>query len=262
MIDLFSKLLGLPPIAAEYGGEVDRLIIYIHWLMIALFIGWFSYFVYAIWRFSARRNPKADHVGVRSHASSYMEVVIVVVEVVILVFFAIPMWAKASDVTKLKDKDKEGAVTIHIVAQQFQWNVRYPGKDGTFGKQDMKFVSEANLFGVDPADAAGKDDIQLAPAPQIHLPVGKACIVYLTSKDVIHSFKVIAMRVTQDAIPGMRIPTWFKPTKEGMYQINCAQLCGVGHSGMSGGFHVVESQEKYDAWLASKLAGGEPVSLE
>ena len=255
MIDLFSKLLGLPPIAAEYGGQVDRLIIYIHWLMLALFVGWFGYFLYAIWRFNAKRNPKADHHGVRSHISSYMELAIVVVEVFLLVAFAIPMWGFASDVTRMSPENKKDAVTIHIVAQQFQWNVRYPGKDGKFGKQDMKFVTDANLFGIDPTDEAGKDDVQLAPAPQIHLPVNRACIVYLTSKDVIHSFKVIAMRVTQDAIPGIRIPTWFKPTKEGMYQINCAQLCGVGHSAMSGGFLVVESQEKYDAWLASKASG-------
>lgn len=255
MIDLFSKLLGLPPIAAENGIEVDRLIIYIHWLMLALFVGWFGYFLYALWRFNAKRNPKADHHGVRSHVSNYMEVIIVVVEVVLLVFFAIPMWSYASDVTKLKQSDKDEAVTIHIVAQQFQWNVRYPGKDGQFGKQDMKFITDANLFGVNTNDPAGLDDVQISPAPQIHLPVGKACIVYLTSKDVIHSFKVIAMRVTQDAIPGIRIPTWFKPTKEGMYQINCAQLCGVGHSAMSGGFLVVESQEKYDAWLATKASG-------
>ena len=255
MMDLFSKLLGLPPLAASNGVAIDRLIIYIHWLMIALFVGWFGYFLYAIWRFSAKRNPKADHHGVRGHASNYIEIIVAGIEVVLLVGFAIPMWSQASDVTTLSAEDKKNAVTIQIVAQQFQWNVRYPGKDGVFGKQDMKFISDANLFGVDPEDAAGKDDIQLSPAPQIHLPVNTPIITYITSKDVIHSFKVIAMRVTQDAIPGMRIPTWFKPTKEGTYQINCAQLCGVGHSGMSGGFLIVESQKKYEDWLASKKPG-------
>jgi cytochrome c oxidase subunit 2 len=71
------------------------------------------------------------------------------------------------------------------------------------------------------------------------------------------------MRVTQDAIPGMRIPTWFKATKEGRYQINCAQLCGAGHYSMSGGFITVESQEKYDAWLESKMGtAGASTSFE
>jgi len=87
---------------------------------------------------------------------------------------------------------------------------------------------------------------------EIHVPVNKPVITYISSKDVIHSFKVIALRVTQDAIPGMRIPVWFKPIKEGRYQINCAQLCGVGHSSMAAGFLVVESQEAFDKWLGSK----------
>jgi len=82
--------------------------------------------------------------------------------------------------------------------------------------------------------------------------VNKPVIIYVSSKDVIHSFKVIAMRVTQDAIPGMRIPVHFTPTEEGRYQINCAQLCGNGHSTMSGGYMVVESQAAFDRWIASK----------
>ena len=263
MMDLFTKLLGLPVLASENGQEVDDLIIYIHWLMIALFVGWFGYFLYAIWRFNAKRSPKADHHGVRSHLSNYVELVIAGIEVVLLVGFAIPMWARAADITKLSDENKKNAVTIQVVAQQFNWNVRYSGKDGVFGKQDMKFISETNLFGVDFSDPSSKDDVQISPASEIHLPVGKPVVAYVSSKDVIHSFKVIAMRVTQDAIPGMRIPCWFKPTKEGHYQINCAQLCGNGHSSMSGGFLVVESQEQYDAWLAKKsAAGAAPASFE
>jgi cytochrome c oxidase subunit 2 len=78
-------------------------------------------------------------------------------------------------------------------------------------------------------------------------------IAFISSKDVVHSFKIIALRVTQDAIPGLRIPTWFRPTQEGRFQINCAQLCGNGHSNMSQGFVVVESPEAYQKWLASKV---------
>jgi len=244
----FEDLLFMPVLASENGRPVDDLIIYIHWLMIALFVGWFGYFVYALWRFQARRNPKADHIGVRSHASSYIEVIVAGVEVILLVFIAIPLWAHSSDVSKIP-KDAN-AFPIQVVAQQFDWNVRYPGKDGKFGKQDMTMVTETNVFGVRPDDADGKDDVQTTT--QIHVPVNRPVIVYLSSKDVIHSFKVIALRVTQDAIPGMRIPTWFKATKEGTYQINCAQLCGNGHYAMSRGMLIVESQEAFDKWLASK----------
>lgn len=255
-MEFFEKLLFMPVLASENGRPVDDLIIYIHWLMIALFVGWFGYFVYTLWRFNVRRNPKADHVGVRSHASSYIEVIVAGVEVLLLVFVAIPLWANSSDVTKIP-KDAN-ALPIQIVAQQFDWNVRYAGKDGKFGKQDMNLVAETNLFGVKPDDADGKDDVQTTT--QIHVPVNRPIIIYLTSKDVIHSFKVIALRVTQDAIPGMRIPTWFKATKEGTYQINCAQLCGNGHYAMSRGMLVVESQEAFDKWLASKQ--GAAVSFE
>jgi cytochrome c oxidase subunit 2 len=251
MMEVFSKLLFLPVLAGENGKAVDELIIYTHWLMILLFVGWFTYFAYALWRFNAKRHPKADHLGVRSHASSYIEVGVVVAELVLLIGFAIPMWAKASNVTKMPDyKD---ALTIQIVAQQFAWNARYAGKDGEFGRQDMSYVTADNVFGIAPDDAKGKDDVQVLN--EIHVPVGKPVICQVSSKDVIHSFKVIALRVTQDAIPGMRIPCWFKATQEGRYQINCAQLCGNGHSGMSSGFLVVESQAAFDKWLGSKTGG-------
>jgi cytochrome c oxidase subunit 2 len=141
-------------------------------------------------------------------------------------------------------------IFVRFIAQQFAWNVRYPGPDGVFGRQDMKFVASDNVFGVDPSDPNGKDDIQLLN--EIHVPVNKPVIIYLSSKDVIHSLKIISMRVTQDTIPGLRIPVWFKPVKEGRYQINCAQLCGNGHSAMSGGYLVVESQAAFDKWLKSK----------
>jgi cytochrome c oxidase subunit 2 len=89
----------------------------------------------------------------------------------------------------------------------------------------------------------------------MHVPVNKPVIAYISSKDVIHSFKISAMRVTQDAIPGMRIPIHFKPTKEGSYRIYCAQLCGNGHAAMAQGVLVVQSPEDYDKWLASKTVG-------
>lgn len=258
MYHFFAKLLGLPVLASENGRAVDNLIIYVHWLMIVLFVGWISYFVYAVWRFNAKRNPKADHHGVRSHVSNYIELGVIVAEVVLLVGFAIPLWAKASDVTRIP-KDAN-AMTIQIVAQQFAWNCRYAGKDGVFGKQDMHYVTSDNVFGVVPDDTNGKDDVQVLN--EIHVPVNKAVVAYISSKDVIHSFKIIALRVTQDAIPGMRIPTWFKATQEGRYQINCAQLCGNGHSSMSSGFLVVESQEAFDKWLASKSGGAGATSFE
>jgi cytochrome c oxidase subunit 2 len=247
-----EKLLGLPVLASEHGKNVDSLIIYVHWLMIVLFVGWLAYFAYALFRFHRSRNPKADYIGVKSHASTYIEGAVAIVEGVLLIGVAVPLWAKAVGEGNIPPESQ--STVIQIVAQQFNWNVRYAGKDGKFGKQDMHLVSSSNVFGVDPADPNGKDDIQLNN--EIHVVVNKPVIAYISSKDVIHSFKIIAMRVTQDAIPGMRVPIWFKPTETGTYQINCAQLCGNSHSAMTGGSLVVQTQEEFDKWLASKTPGG------
>ena len=247
MKDWFGKyVLGLPPLASENGQGVDDLIIYVHWLMIALFLGWLVYFFYALFRFHHSRNPKADYVGVRNHASSYIELAVAGVEALLLVFVAVPLWSKAVD----KFPPASESTVIQVVAQQYAWNARYAGLDGIFGRQDMKFVASDNVFGVDPTDANGKDDIQTLN--DLHVVVNKPVIIYLSSKDVIHSLKIIAMRVCRDAIPGLRIPVWFKPTQIGRYQINCAQLCGPGHAAMTGGFVTVESQADFDKWIKSK----------
>jgi cytochrome c oxidase subunit 2 len=244
----WSTLLGLPPVASEHGQHVDDLIIYMHWLMAALFAGWLLYFAYALVRFRRGRNPKADYVGVRSHASSYLEVAVAAVEGALLIFLAVPLWAKAVD----KFPDKRQATVVSVVGQQFNWNVLYADKDGEFGRQEMSFVNTTNIFGLDPSDPRGTNNVQVTGLGEMHVPVNKPVICYISSKDVIHSFKVIAMRVTQDAIPGMRIPLWFTPVKEGRYQINCAQLCGNSHSAMAAGMLVVESQAAFDKWLISK----------
>src|SRR5215510_4415006 len=135
-----EKLLGLPVLASERGRDVDNLIIYVHWLMIVLFIGWLAYFAYALFRFHRSRNPKADYVGVKGHASNYIEGAVAIVEGVLLIGVAVPLWAKAVD----KFPAENESTVIHVVAQQFAWNVRYPGKDGIFGKQDMRFVNSTN----------------------------------------------------------------------------------------------------------------------
>jgi cytochrome c oxidase subunit 2 len=240
-----GKLLGLPPLASSNGQDVDNLIIYVHWLMLALFVGWVIYFVYAVWRFQKTRNPKADYHGVRNHASNYIELTVAGIEGVLLIFVAVPLWSKAVD----RFPPASESTVIQVVAQQYAWNARYPGQDGIFGKQDMRFVSTTNTFGVDPTDPNGKDDF--TTLNDIHVPVGKPVIIYVSSKDVIHSLKIIAMRVCQDAIPGLRIPVWFTPTQIGRYQINCAQLCGPSHSAMTGGYVTVDSQEDYQKWLQS-----------
>jgi cytochrome c oxidase subunit 2 len=259
-LTLARNVLGLPVLASQHGADVDKLIIYVHCLMGALFIGWILFFFYALIRFNKKANPKADYEGLKGHASSYVELAVIFVEAVLLIGFAVPLWAHAVDHFPGPD---EHPTNIRIVAQQFAWNVFYPGPDGVFGKQDMSLITSDNPWGFDKTDPAGKDDF-MPPLNEIHVPVNKPVIITITSKDVIHSFKVIAMRVTQDAIPGVRIPLHFTPTKVGVYQINCAQLCGNGHSNMSGGRLTVDTQEDYDKWVAAKTkaAAGGAASFE
>jgi cytochrome c oxidase subunit 2 len=257
MNDWFAhKILGLPELASVNGQAVDNLMVYLHWLMLVLFVGWIIYFGYVLWRFSAARNPKADYEGSKSPLPKFSEIAVVVIEAVLLIGVAIPIWAKNVD----RFPKPEESTVVQIMAQQFAWNARYPGVDGKFGRQDMKLISNDNVFGVDPADPAGKDDVQVLN--EIHVVVNKPVLIYLSSKDVIHSLKLVAMRLTQDAIPGLRIPCTFTPTKIGRYQIECAQLCGNGHAAMAGGFIVVQSQADFDAWLKSKSGSTAPASFE
>lgn len=253
LIDKIKELMQLPVLVSEHGKDVDNFIIYVHALMAVLFIGWLGYFLYCIVRFSKARNPKADHVGVRSHASNYLEIAVAIIEIVLLIGFAIPLWAKTVDGYP-PEKD---STVIRITAQQFAWNSRYPGKDGIFGKQDIKFRSAQNQFGYDPEDPHGKDDIT-PPLNEIAVPVNKPVILHITSLDVIHSFALRPFRMCQDAIPGMNIPVHFVPTKEGKYMITCAQLCGNSHYFMRGYF-TVYSQSEYDKWLASKSVSAGPL---
>ena len=257
MIDWFAhNVLGLPELASTNGQAVDNLMVYVHWLMLVLFIGWIIYFGYVLFRFSAARNKKASYEGSKSKVPSYVELAIVGIEAVLLLGVAVPLWAKnVGHFPKPED-----ATVIQIMAQQFGWNVRYAGPDGKWGRQDMKLIADNNIFGVDPADPGGKDDIQYYNG-DIHVVVNKPVLIYLSSKDVIHSLKLVAMRITQDAIPGLRIPCTFTPSKIGRYQIECAQLCGGGHAAMAGGFLVVQSRDDYKAWLESKSGPAAPAKL-
>jgi cytochrome c oxidase subunit 2 len=251
------KYLGLPINASQDGGGIDNLILYVHLLMAVLFAGWLAYFLYTVWRFRASRNKRADYIGVKNHASSYLEGVVALVEAILLIGFAIPLWGKAVDQFPGPDKNP---TEIKIVGQQFAWNARYPGADKVFGSNDVRFVSATNTFGLDKTDSHAKDDYTVLN--ELEVPVNKPVIVHISSMDVIHCFAIKPMRVTQDAIPGMNIPAWFTPVQEGQYLINCAQLCGNGHSKMHGYLKVV-SQAEYDKWVASRsAAGSQPASFE
>ncbi len=202
-----EKFLGLPPDAAAHGAEIDFLIGLVHWLMFALFTGWGIYFIVTLVRFRASRNTRANYHGVRGHASTYIEIAVIVVEAVLLVAFSIPIWAKRVDAFP----SEESSTVVRIVAEQFAWNIHYPGPDGVFGRTALDLVGTDNPLGLDRSDPAAKDDI--TTINQFNVPVGTPVVIHLSSKDVIHSLNLPAFRVKQDAVPGLNIPVWFVPTK-------------------------------------------------
>jgi cytochrome c oxidase subunit 2 len=247
--------LGMQPLAAAHGAEIDGLIGWMHVFMFVLFVGWGGFFVYCLVRFRRSRNPVANYTGVTSNASKYSEIAVAIVEAVFLIGFSIPLWAARVD-----DLPRENeALVVQVTGEQFAWNVHYAGPDGRFGRTDVKLLDvQSNPLGLDRSDPAGLDDV--TTLNQLYLPVNRPVIVKLRSKDVIHSFGVPEFRVKQDAIPGLTIPIWFVPTvttadmrtqtgnAEFQYEIACAQLCGLGHARMRG-FVTVQTADEFQTWL-------------
>jgi cytochrome c oxidase subunit II len=214
--------------------------------MLALFVGWGAFFIYTLVRFRARRNPRADHDGVKGHFSSWLEGAVAIIEAALLIGLAFPIWARV----KTAAPPSPAAVEARVIAQQFAWNIHYPGEDGIYGRTDPRLVNEAtNPIGLDCTDPNAMDDI--VSLNNLHVPVSQMTMLQVSSKDVIHSFSLPIMRVKQDTIPGMAIPVWFTPLREGKSEIACAQLCGLGHYKMRGFLHV-ESEEGFRVWKAAE----------
>jgi cytochrome c oxidase subunit 2 len=234
--------LGLPVQASTHAGEIDHMISLVHWLMFILFVGWGIFFIYVLFRFRKGANPRASYTGAKGKLSKGLEIGIVVVEMVLLIFYAIPAWAK-----RVQNFPSESeAVVVRVIGEQFAWNVHYHGPDGKFGRTRPELVSADNPIGLDRSDPDAKDDV--TTINQLNLPVDRPVLVHLTSKDVIHSFGLYEMRVKQDAIPGLSIPVWFIPNRIGDYEIACSQLCGLGHFRMRG-FVTIQSQADFQKWF-------------
>ena len=257
MLELL-QYFGLPLNASIQGEYVDNANVLMHWLMLILFLGWGTFFIVSLIRFRASKNKTADYTGVKSHMSSLLEAAVAIIEIIALFGFSYPVWAyRVNDIPDYRD-----AENIRVVAQQFAWNIHYPGEDGLFGTTRSDLVDEQdNPIGLDRGSPNASDDFYTIN--QLHIPVNKTIRIDLTTKDVIHNFKLPELRVSQDAIPGMLIPVHFEATmtskefletvkgthREGMgLEISCAQLCGLGHYRMKG-FLTIHDQDGYDSWL-------------
>ena len=122
----------------------------------------------------------------------------------------------------------------------------HSGSDGTWGRTDPGLITPNNPVGLDNSDPAAADDI--VSINQIMVPVDRPLRFTLRSRDVIHSFFLSYHRVKQDAVPGMSIDIWFVSTREGRFEIPCAELCGLGHYRMQAYLNVLPANE-YEQWL-------------
>jgi cytochrome c oxidase subunit 2 len=157
----------------------------------------------------------------------------------------------------------KNAQVVEVVGKQFNWIIRYPGKDGILGKRDFRKINDANnVLGLDWNDKANMDDI-IAENGELHLLVNKPVKLIIGSRDVIHDVGLPHFRMKMDAVPGITTSIWFTPlytskqmkeitgNKDFVYEISCDQMCGKGHYSMRGTV-IVETKAEHEAWLLAQ----------
>ena len=215
----------LPERASTVAGQIDHLF----YVILAITGAVFVLVEVVLLVFLIRYRQRPGHRAAYTHGDTRIEIVWTVIPAIIMVWLALgsqELWSAI----RYPSHYPEGAPEIDITAEQFAWNIRYPGPDG---------LVETN------------DDI--TTINQLHLPVGRPVMLRITSKDVIHSFFVPQFRLKQDAVPGLTIRLWIQATKTGRWEIACAELCGLGHYRMKG-FLTVETPDALAAWLAATKA--------
>lgn len=249
-----KTLLGMPS-ASEHGEKIDKMM----WITLAvtgvvfvatqILLFWFAY----KYQYSEKRkvyyyphNNKLEVIWTTFPA----------IFLAVLVGFGLYYWF---GITK---EAPQGSQVVEVTGKQFNWLVRYPGKDGVLGRKNYRLTnaSDGNALGVDWEDGASHDDIE---ATEVHLVVNKPVKFVINAQDVIHDVGLPHFRLKMDAVPGIPTTIWFTPkyttaemkkitgNKDFVYEISCDQMCGTGHYSMKG-IIVVETQEEYNTWLADK----------
>ncbi|HUK42705.1 MAG TPA: cytochrome c oxidase subunit II [Candidatus Acidoferrales bacterium] len=213
----------LPEDVSTFGPDIDAMFHLIYYITGVTFI---LVTILMIWFLIAYRHKQGRR-ATYTHGNTTLEIIWTVIPAAIFIalsFMSVSTWAKVK--RHAPDSDFE----LGVAAKQFNWEITYPGADKKLGTgDDLEFDND------------------------MHVPVNKVVRVYLTSKDVIHSFYLPNLRLRQDAVPGRTILVWFEAIKPGKYEIPCSQLCGFGHSGMKGWLYV-HTPEEYQKWAAENLA--------
>lgn len=252
---LYDRTLLAQPAASDHGEKIDFMlwltiiVTGVVFLMTQVLLFWFAY----KYQYSEKRTV---YFFPHNNKLELLWTVVPAIFLTILVGFGLFYWFKITG-----DAPKESQV-VEITGKQFNWMMRYPGKDNVLGRKNYRLTdaSNGNALGVDWEDGASHDDIE---ATEMHLVVGKPVQLVINAQDVIHDVGLVHFRLKMDAVPGIPTTLWFTPkytteqmkkitgNKDFVYEISCDQMCGSGHYSMRGVI-VVETQEEYDAWMASK----------
>ncbi len=210
---------------STYAGEVDGLI-----LLIAVITGfWFLLaelvFFALIFKFRARPGRRGQYITgdekVHHRWISWPHGLILMCDVLI-VLGAVRVWVDVKQTLPPPD------ATIRVITQQWAWTFEHPGPDG-------KLDTDDDIVTVD----------------ELHIQKGAVYHFELESRDVLHSFSVPVFRLKQDAVPGRVITGWFEATKTGTFDIQCAEICGIGHALMPAKI-MIETSEEHAAWMAEQ----------
>ena len=228
-------------IASNWGG-IDTTVLITFWVCGAVFVAVGLFMVYCTWKFRHREGGRAHYEPENPRLELWLTIV-TAVGVVAMLAPGLIVW---DDYISPPAEAQE----FEVLSQQWRWSFRFPGEDGVLGTVHVRNIKSDNPFGMNPNDPAGEDDVLIA-SNTVQLPVNQPFKALLRSNDVLHDFFVPEFRAKMDAVPGMITYFWFEPTREGEYEILCAELCGKGHYTMRGSVKIV-GQEDFDAWLAAQ----------
>ena len=190
--------------ASSYAHSVDNLVLLIGVIVGVFFLAAQLIFFGLLFRFRARPGVRAQYVAGESASEkrwvSYPHYLVLIFDVIIVIG-ALRVWHDVK-INMPNTDDK-----VRVIAQQWAWTFVHSGPDGRLDTaDDIRTVDELNL------------------------QVGKTYEYELHSRDVLHSFSVPVFRLKQDAVPGRAIRGWFTPTVTGEFDIQCAEICGIGHA--------------------------------
>lgn len=226
------------PLASNWGA-IDTTISITFWVTGFVFVAVSLFTAWAVIRFRYRKEARSSYEP-ENKKLEWQLLVITTIGVAAMLAPGLVVWANFVQVP-------QEAAIAEVVAQQWNWMYRLPGKDGKLGRVDSRFVTADNPIGLNPQDPNGRDDV-LVTDPELHLPLGKPVKLLLRSKDVLHNFSIAQIRVKMDLVPGLVTYVWFTPTRTGSYDLLCEELCGIGHFAMRGRI-VVDEAAGFQAWL-------------